>query len=164
MPDDYLTPGRRFSALLNRGVPQAVAWISGYSGSPQPGGSVKFYDTGYEGVLVEAELFGLPNISKEGASDFYAMHIHQYGDCSNGFKNTGEHYNPTMQPHPQHAGDMPPLLSNQGYAWTAFYDKRFSIKDIIGKSVVIHSYKDDFTSQPSGNSGIKIGCGVIRAN
>ena len=57
---------------------------------------------------------------------------------------------------------MIPLLGNQGYAWTSFYDKRFAIDDIIGKSVVIHSRRDDFTTQPAGDSGEKIGCGVIR--
>ena len=91
------------------------------------------------------------------------MHIHEYGDCSGSFERTGNHYNPSGQPHPGHAGDMVPLLGNAGYAWTAFYDKRFAIQDVIGKSVVIHSGADDFTTQPSGGSGTKIGCGEIRA-
>ena len=51
----------------------------------------------------------------------------------------------------------------QGYAWLSFYDKRFTIKDILGRSVVVHSGADDFHSQPSGNSGAKIACGVIRS-
>ena len=111
---------------------------------------------------MEAEFFGLPNVDREGSSDFYAMHIHQFGDCSDNFANTGEHYNPTSMPHPDHAGDMPPVLANQGYAWLSFYDKRFTVDDILNRSVIIHSRADDFTTQPSGNSGDKIGCGVIR--
>mgnify|MGYP000175869731 CR=1 FL=1 len=43
-----------------------------------------------------------------------------------------------------------------------FYDKRFTVKEIMGRSVVLHSGLDDFTSQPSGNPGVVIGCGVIR--
>lgn len=44
----------------------------------------------------------------------------------------------------------------------AFYDKRFKIEEILGRSVVIHAMPDDFKTQPSGDSGMKIGCGVIR--
>ena len=64
--------------------------------------------------------------------------------------------------HPQHTGDMIPILGNQGYAWTSFYDKRFKIPEIIGRSVIIHAMPDDFMTQPSGASGVRIGCGVIR--
>ncbi len=77
------------------------------------------------------------------------------------FPNTGNHYNPGNVPHPEHAGDLPPLLSNNGYAWMSFYTSRVNVEDIIGRSIVIHSMRDDFTTQPSGNSGDKIGCGVI---
>lgn len=90
------------------------------------------------------------------------MHIHESGNCSGAFNMTGGHYNPTGMPHPEHAGDLIPLLGNQGYAWTVFYDKRLSIDDLIGRSVVIHSMRDDFTTQPAGNSGMKIACGEIR--
>ncbi len=78
------------------------------------------------------------------------------------FDKTGNHYNPTKEPHPDHAGDLIPLMGNQGYAWLAFYDKRFQISEIMGRSVVIHTMPDDFKSQPSGDAGGKIGCGVIR--
>ncbi|MFR5725383.1 MAG: superoxide dismutase family protein [Clostridium sp.] len=53
-------------------------------------------------------------------------------------------------------------MGNSGYGWLSFYDKRFTVKEIMGRSVVLHSGLDDFTSQPSGNSGVVIGCGVIR--
>lgn len=156
------TPRITFLNLLMCNQPQAMAWVRGNSSYPELSGLVKFYATPYRGVLVEAEIFGLPNIREQFSSDFYAMHIHEYGDCSDEFENSGEHYNPSNKPHPQHSGDLIPLLGNQGYAWLAFYDKRFSINEIIGKSVIIHSSTDDFTTQPSGNSGIKIGCGVIK--
>lgn len=54
-----------------------------------------------------------------------------------------------------------PFFFNQGYAFSVFYDKRFSLPDIVGKSVIIHEKPDDFTSQPAGNAGNKIGCGKI---
>ena len=159
------TPRIPFIQILENDRPQAMAWVTGGSQAPQLSGLVKFYDTPYGGVLIEAELFGLPNIQTQGSTDFYAMHIHDAGDCSRNFTMTGEHYNPGMQPHPYHAGDLLPLLGNQGYAWEAFYDKRFRISDIIGRSLVIHEKRDNFTSQPSGDAGTKIGCGVnMRAN
>ena len=156
------TPRLTFLYLAQNNAPQAMAWVKGGPDAPRLSGLVKFFETPYDGVLVEAEIFGLPNITTPGSSDFYAMHIHEKGDCSHGFFDTGGHYNPGDMPHPAHAGDLLPLLGNQGYAWYAFYDKRFTVREIIGKSVVIHSMSDDFTSQPAGNSGRKIGCGVIR--
>lgn len=156
-----VTPRMTFIQLLQQGRPQAVAWVRGNESNPQLSGLVKFYATSYGGVLIEAEIFGLPDIETQFSSDFYAFHIHEYGDCSDNFTKTGNHYNPTNQPHPDHAGDMIPLMGNQGYAWTAFYDKRFTVPEIVGKSVVIHSRRDDFTSQPSGDAGEKIACGVI---
>lgn len=159
---NQLTPRIPFLELLTYEHPDAVAWITGNVTHPRLSGLIKFYRTSYGGILIEAEIFGLPNINEPGSSDFYAMHIHEFGDCSGNFENTGSHYNPEGEPHPDHAGDLLPLLGNQGYAWSAFYDKRFTIEEIIGKSVIIHSNRDDFTSQPSGDSGDKIGCGEIK--
>lgn len=151
-----------FLHVLHANKPNAVAWVTGNRQTAQISGLVKFYDTPYDGVLVEAEIFGLPDQSSRSSSAFYAMHIHENGDCSDDFSRTGDHYNPDGQPHPDHAGDLLPLLSNRGYAWSSFYDKRFTIDEILGRSVIIHAMPDDFLTQPSGNSGAKIACGVIR--
>lgn len=156
------TPGLAFSDILRNGRPDAVAWITGNRENPQLSGLVKFYMTPYQGILVEAEIFGLPNIRAQDSTNYYAMHIHENGDCTPPFDKTGNHYSYRPEMHPNHAGDLMPLLGNQGYAWGAFYDKRFTVTEIIGRSVVIHALPDDFTTQPSGNSGEKIGCGVIR--
>ena len=161
MTNQSVTPADIFADLLRFRAPAAIAWVRSGSAAPNLSGLVKFYQTPYGGVLVEAEIFNLPNKQAPGSTDFYAMHIHQNGDCSDDFAKTGDHYNPSGKPHPDHAGDLLPLLGNEGYAWLSFYDKRFSTDDIIGRSIVIHSHADDFTSQPSGNSGTKIGCGVI---
>lgn len=157
-----LTPAFTFIRELRNNTPDATAWIQGNQSHPGLSGLVKFYRTPYDGILIEAEIFGLPNIRTQSSTDFYAMHIHENGDCTIPFNRTGEHYNPDNQPHPNHAGDLLPLFGNQGYAWLSFYDKRFTLPEIMGKSVIIHSMPDDFTSQPSGNAGEKIGCGVIR--
>lgn len=155
MTNQSVTPADIFADLLRFRAPAAIAWVRGGSAAPNLSGLVKFYQTPYGGVLVEAEIFNLPNKQAPGSTDFYAMHIHQNGDCSDDFAKTGDHYNPSGKPHPDHAGDLLPLLGNEGYAWLSFYDKRFSTDDIIGRSVVIHSHADDFTSQPAGNSGTK---------
>lgn len=157
-----VTPGMIFTDILRNKKPEAVAWIQGNPENPQISGVVKFFQTPYAGVLIEAEIFGMPNIAMPFSSDFYAMHIHEYGDCTPPFDKTGNHYNPTNEMHPNHAGDMIPLMANQGYAWLAFYDKRFKIPDILGRSVIIHRDPDDFKTQPSGDAGEKVGCGVIR--
>lgn len=156
-----ITPATAFIQLLVNNHPGAIAWVSGGEQYPGLSGAVKFYHTSYGGVLVEAEIFGLPNSSIPGSSNFYAMHIHETGDCSAHFSHTGLHYNPGNALHPEHAGDMPPLLGNQGYAFSVFYDKRYTIQEIVGRSVIIHVKPDDFTSQPAGNSGDKIACGKI---
>lgn len=161
MPQNELTPAMAFTGLLLQNHPDAIAWIAGDAADSTLNGSVKFYQTSYGGILVEAQIFGLPDISVPGSSNFYAMHIHESGDCSDHFSHTGLHYNPGNTDHPDHAGDMPPLLGNQGYAFSVFYDKRFTLQDIIGRSVIIHEKPDDFTSQPAGNAGNKIGCGRI---
>ncbi len=162
MADRQKTPGDLFAEILEDNEPMALAWVTGGAQAPLLSGLVKFYQTPYGGTLIEAELFGLPDRLSVGNSDFYGMHIHENGDCKNSFQNTGAHFNPSDASHPHHAGDLLPLFANQGYAWISFYDKRFTIPQILGKSVVIHQMPDDFHSQPAGNSGDKIGCGVIQ--
>lgn len=135
-------------------MPYATAHISGNSMYPEIEGKVSFYEV-YGGTLVVAAVKNLPN-----GNGFHAFHIHDGSSCEPGRE--GGHYNPTNQPHPQHAGDMPPLLANQGTAFSAFYTDRFYPEDIVGKVVVIHAMPDDFKSQPSGNPGSMIACGEIK--
>lgn len=141
--------------------PGAAAEISGGGECPDIHGIVRFYETPYSGVIIEAEVYDLPVSSRETPA-FFGFHIHEKGDCSADFANTGGHYNPEDQMHPSHAGDLPPLVSGNGYSWLCFYDSCLNLSQIIGKSVVIHGGADDFTTQPAGNSGKKIACGVIQ--
>lgn len=146
--------------ILKKTAPCAFANITGNSSNQRLHGTAYFYTTPFGGTLVETEVFGLPKTE----TSFYGMHIHENGDCSLPFDNTGNHYNPDNTSHPLHAGDMPPLLGNSGYAYSVFYTGRYRVNDIINRSIIIHDMADDFKSQPSGDSGMKIGCGVIKRN
>lgn len=135
----------------------AKAYIKGGVDYPEIKGVVRFYQKG-NGVLVMAQINGLP----ETETGFFGFHIHEGNLCSGeGFENTGGHYNPQNVPHPSHAGDLPPLISAGGMAKISFITDRFTVGEIIGKTAVIHDMPDDFMTQPSGNSGKKIACGVI---
>ncbi len=145
--------------------PKAVAYVSGSSEYSLIKGIVRFYNSAY-GVFVIAQISGLP-IGNMCASPIFGFHIHEGASCSGNaddpFADTLTHYNPKGCPHPYHAGDLPPLFSANGYAYSAVLTNRFTIDEIVGKTIVIHSSPDDFTSQPSGNAGEKIACGVITA-
>ena len=138
--------------------PYAAAQIRGEKETPQLSGCVQFYqENGC--VLIVAKISGLP---KESETGFFGFHIHEGDTCSGtDFSGTGSHYNPSDRAHPKHAGDLPPLLECQGNAYLSVRTDRFSVAEIIGRTVVIHSDPDDFHSQPAGNAGKKIACGVI---
>ena len=136
-------------------LPSAVACISGGRNNPALKGTVRF-DQNCGGVLVTAEVSGLP---RDG---FYAFHIHEGNSCGGiDFAESGSHYNPSGAAHPNHAGDLPPLLSHNGRARMSVLTGRFRVDEIIGKTVIVHSNPDDFTTQPSGNPGEKLACGIV---
>ncbi len=139
---------------------RAMAMIKGSSAVPQLTGVVWLTDTP-AGVRVEAQVKGLPR-SETG---FYGFHLHERGSCQPpDFASAKGHYNPLDVPHPQHAGDFPMLMATgQNEAWLSFMTTRFSVCDVIGRSIVIHAQRDDYTSQPAGDAGERIGCGIIQA-
>ena len=93
----------------------------------------------------------------------FGFHIHEGTRCSgtsvDHFADAGSHYNPSNCPHPMHAGDLPPLFVNNGRAWFATITPQFTVS---GHTVIVHSDPDDFHTRPSGNSGEKIACGMIK--
>jgi Cu-Zn family superoxide dismutase len=106
----------------------------------------------------------------------HAIHVHEKGDCSAAdASSAGGHFNPTGQPHgrpdagPHHVGDMPSISADaQGVARVNLHVQGMSLggpstTDIVGRAVVVHAQGDDYTSQPAGNSGARIACGVISA-
>lgn len=138
----------------------AVAILRGAAVYPDISGIVRIFET-TEGVIVVANVKGLP--AQADCGGVFGFHIHEGSSCGGDeFAETLGHYNPTNCPHPYHAGDLPPLFSNGGAAWMAVWTDRFTLQEIIGRTVVIHLHPDDFVTQPSGNSGLKIACGVIR--
>lgn len=148
------------NSILNEN-PNAEAVICGSDKYPNIKGRVKFYQL-CGSVVVHAEIDCLP----KKCVPFFAFHIHNGTQCkgnkSDPFANAGVHYNPENFPHPCHAGDMPPLLNADGKAILVFLTDRFTVSEISGKAVIIHGMPDDFTTQPSGNAGEKIACGIIK--
>ena len=149
--------------MLQR-TPHARARVYGSEAYPGINGQVDFYQTD-KGVIVLAEIAGLPVEKSDCGNSVFGFHIHEGSMCAGNvqdpFAEVGTHYNPGKCPHPAHAGDMPSLFGNKGYAIQMFLTDRFTVEEIVGRTIIIHSGPDDFTSQPAGNAGKKIACGEI---
>lgn len=155
----------------NQVFSQAYAEINGSPLVPYVRGYVIFTDVPY-GTEVFVEVVGLPLYEPANDHDEpigpHGFHIHEHGTCEIGdlddpFQDAGGHWNPNDERHGNHPGDFPVLFSNAGYARMSFFTNRFTTQDIIGKSVIIHLNPDDFRTQPAGDSGKRIACGIIRA-
>ena len=127
--------------------PQAYAHLSGSPQYPSIHGNVFFYQTSL-GVLVAAEVFGLPQSEETCIEKIFGFHIHSGNSCSGNaddpFANTGTHLAvPPCTTHPYHAGDLPPLFGNNGIAFLITLTDRICVKEIVGKTILIHSQQDD---------------------
>lgn len=144
----------------------AKAYIKGGKKYPRINGIVTFKET-KNGIIVTTKINNLPQSKNNCTGRFFGFHIHEGNSCSgtsnDEFANAKSHLNPNNCPHPFHLGDLPPLIENNGYAYMSVLINKFKLKDILGKVIIIHDSPDDFTSQPSGNSGIKIACGKIES-
>ena len=110
------------------------------------------------------------------ANKSVAVHLHEHGDCSDEGKGAHGHWNPTKEAHGKwgtsayHSGDIGNVsLDNKGAGSITLSSNRWTIggdekTNILNRSVIVHSGVDDYTSQPSGNAGSRIGCGLIAAN
>ena len=118
-----------------------------------------------DGVKVVADLQGLTK-GKHG------IHIHECGDCSAADgSSAGSHFNPMAKSHGapmdamRHEGDMGNIeADDSGKAHMEYIDKNISLEgmiSIIGRSVIVHKNEDDLKTQPTGNAGARIACGVI---
>jgi Cu-Zn family superoxide dismutase len=130
-------------------------------------GSLRFLQRG-DLVSVIGQISGLQPNTEHG------FHIHEKGDCSSGDgMSTGGHFNPDGKFHgahgqgEHHAGDIPSLKSDvDGIAKVNFESNTISLRDgkpnnIIGRGLIVHKDSDDFKTQPTGNSGARLACGVI---
>lgn len=146
-------------------VGEAVAYINSTEGN-RTSGSVRFSRSGHA-VKVVADINGLKPNSK------HAIHIHEFGDCSSSDgKSAGGHYNPLGVDHAspddkeRHAGDLGNLTADgNGNAHYELVVDNITLgsrkNPIIGRAVIIHAGEDDLKSQPTGNAGARIGCGII---
>lgn len=165
-------------SLLKNAKLAAVANMKGSAEYPQIRGQVSFYSLP-NGTMVLTRLSGLPVLlsatDESGAAlpscpnPFLGIHIHEGAVCTpadrsgaDAFTDAGGHLNPYDCPHPAHLGDLPPLLVDRGNALSALVTSRFSVNELVGHTVILHRMADDFHTQPSGDSGDRIACGLIR--
>ncbi len=144
--------------------PMAVASLTPTQGNAVRG-LVMFHEMDGH-LMAHAKISGLKPNAEHG------FHLHEKGDCASADgTSAGGHFNPDGKPHgPQtaahHAGDMPALKADAN----GMVDQKFMLDgptlaagpaSIIGRSVIVHANPDDYTTQPTGNSGPRVACGVI---
>ena len=152
------------AGLMHGGGPMATARLEATRGNAATG-TVLFHQHG-DRVMVHASVTGLKPGQEHG------FHIHEKGDCSSGDGlSTGGHFNPAGKPHgsqdaDHHAGDLPALKADaDGRAEVRYYVTGITVgsgaTDIVGKGLIVHAMPDDYRTQPTGNAGGRIACGVI---
>ncbi|MEJ2195815.1 MAG: superoxide dismutase family protein [Ignavibacteriaceae bacterium] len=151
------------SKIVKTEVNKAICLLYPTQGS-ETMGTVTFSQKA-DGMLIIADVKGL-SPGKHG------FHIHEYGDCSQpDGKSAGGHFNPTSKNHggpnseDRHVGDLGNLIAkDDGTAYYEWTDKLLSFsgpKSILGRAIIVHADEDDLISQPTGNAGARIACGVI---
>lgn len=110
------------------------------------------------------------------ANKTVAVHFHEHGDCGDAGKGAHGHWNPTNEPHGKwgsasyHSGDIGNIqLDAEGSGTFTVASDRWTIggddkTNILGRAIIVHSGIDDYKTQPTGNAGSRIGCGVISGN
>ena len=156
-----------YPQLLTGRSPDGVAVVKGGPEHPGLQGRVWFWQSS-TGTVVSPWVEGLP-VGENGpcGEGVFALHLHEGGACTGTeekpFADAEGHYNPDGCEHPFHRGDLPPLFADRrGKAWYAVLSDRFTVEEVLGRTVITHARQDDFTTQPSGNAGEMIACGVIR--
>lgn len=145
---------------------QATALVLSASGSDVVG-LVRFWETGLGTVGYDVELHGLD-------PGTHGFHVHEKGDCSApDASSAGGHFNPTGAPHGapdatrRHVGDLGNVVADRnGVVRTRGEDAHLTLRgphSILDRAVVVHTGPDDLRSQPTGDAGGRLGCGVIRA-
>lgn len=146
----------------------AVADLTGTKSDTTVSGSAKFTQ-GKNGKVKLVLNITVPALANHSV----AVHIHEHGDCGDAGKNTHGHWNPTNKKHGKwgsgefHSGDIGNVtLDAAGKGTLTMETDLWSIDgdmntNILDKAIIVHSGVDDYTSQPAGNAGTRIGCGVI---
>jgi Cu-Zn family superoxide dismutase len=160
------TPEPKSAAPAQSTAKQAVANLASASGSLVSGKIMVTPMAG--GVHLTGTVGGLP------ANSTHGFHIHEKGDCSAAdASSAGPHFNPSAAPHGKaesgahHAGDMDNVVANaEGVVNLDIHVSGVTLgggasNDIAGRALVVHAAPDDYTSQPAGNAGARVACGVI---
>ncbi len=148
---------------METAVTKAVCVLQPTEGS-QAQGIVTFTQE-TDGIKIVADLEGL-------TPGDHGFHVHDYGDCSALDGNSaGGHFNPDNMPHggplnaERHVGDLGNITAGEdGTAHFEMTDRFISFSgshSIIGRGIILHAAADDLTSQPTGNAGARLACGVI---
>jgi Cu-Zn family superoxide dismutase len=135
--------------------------------------TIPIYDR--EGGLIGSASFSessqgvVISVSARGVSPgVHGVHIHEKGVCRGDFSSAGAHYNPENREHGMrnpkghHAGDMPNIRADDNGVVKSFVAVPLKISELVGHSIVIHEGADDQLTDPAGNSGDRIACGVIQ--
>ena len=147
--------------------PMAMATLQPTPGSTAQG-TVHFQELRNGSVEVQVDLAGVP-------PGVHGFHIHEKGDCGDNGNAAGGHFNPTGAPHAgpdtdtRHAGDFGNVTADaNGIARTTFRTRSITVRDgsisVVGRAVMLHANPDDLTTQPTGNAGGRIACGVAHAH
>lgn len=148
------------------GVPEVVAATLESRSNSTATGTARFEQVGNQ-LKVSIQIAG-------ATSGQHGLHIHVVGDCSDPVaKSAGDHFNPAKHEHGgpgtehKHAGDLGNIVVGEdGKGTVELLTDQLSVNTgeiaIMGRSIVLHEKPDDLTTQPSGNSGVRIACGVIK--
>ena len=146
--------------------PMAMVTLTPQSGSSVQG-SVHFMQIKDGSVEVKADLTGVP-------AGEHGFHLHDKGACGDNGNAAGGHFNPTGAPHAaptaasHHAGDFGNVTAGaNGEVHAHFFTRSITVADgptsVLGHAIILHAKADDLTTQPSGNAGARIACGVVEA-
>lgn len=144
----------------------AVAELQAGDGSTA-GGTVTFTEKEDGTVEIVAEVHGV------AAGGQHGIHLHENGECVGDFSSAGGHFNPTGVDHAgpdaavHHAGDFGNIeIGEDGSGHLELNSEMLSVGEgpasVVGKAVILHSGEDDLSTQPSGDSGSRVACGVVR--
>jgi superoxide dismutase, Cu-Zn family len=149
----------------------AEAVLSGTNADTSVSGTVRFTES--DGKVKMVLDLTIPKM----ANKTVAVHIHEHGACGDMGKEAHGHWNPTNAKHGKwgsadfHRGDIGNVdLNGEGKGSLEMETDLWSVsgsdstKNILNRAIIVHGGKDDFTTQPTGNAGSRIGCGVIQAS
>lgn len=147
--------------------PAATATLAPTSGNTAAG-TVRLNQMADGSVDVQVDLTGVP-------AGVHGFHIHEKGDCGDNGNAAGGHFNPGGDPHgapntpPHHAGDWGNVTANAaGEVHTRFNTRSVTVEagtnSAVGHAIILHANPDDLTTQPTGNAGGRIACGVVTLN